>query len=256
MEQITGLAWLTGHVDDQPRIQRGPCDPNGGMHAAFGDPASPSPSATAPVPAAWSRRPMFEAALTVAAELIDRVHRLRDRARSRGQSQPARRSAEPLRAAPARSSGWRCRSTTDAQWAALCGLLGRADWAADRATGNARGPSGTPRRNSTRRSPTGLQPGRSTRRSRRCSPPGSRAGRRSTRGGSRRHPQYRRPRLLRAGRPPGGRYPSDPRRCRSASPRSSAGSVPRRRRSGSTTTSCSTSSGSLRPDASSSPRRT
>ena len=36
MEQVTGLAWLTGHVDDQPRIQRGPCDPNGGMHAVVG----------------------------------------------------------------------------------------------------------------------------------------------------------------------------------------------------------------------------
>ncbi|MCH8891598.1 MAG: CoA transferase, partial [Myxococcales bacterium] len=35
MEQVTGLAWLTGHTDDQPRIQRGPCDPLAGMHAAF-----------------------------------------------------------------------------------------------------------------------------------------------------------------------------------------------------------------------------
>ena len=35
MEQITGLAWLTGHPDDQPRIQRGPCDPLAGTHAAF-----------------------------------------------------------------------------------------------------------------------------------------------------------------------------------------------------------------------------
>ncbi len=35
MEQMTGLAWLTGHVDDQPRIQRGPCDPLAGMHAAY-----------------------------------------------------------------------------------------------------------------------------------------------------------------------------------------------------------------------------
>jgi crotonobetainyl-CoA:carnitine CoA-transferase CaiB-like acyl-CoA transferase len=35
MEQMTGLAWLTGHRDDQPRIQRGPCDPLAGMHAAF-----------------------------------------------------------------------------------------------------------------------------------------------------------------------------------------------------------------------------
>jgi crotonobetainyl-CoA:carnitine CoA-transferase CaiB-like acyl-CoA transferase len=35
MEQMSGLAWLTGHTDDQPRIQRGPCDPVAGMHAAF-----------------------------------------------------------------------------------------------------------------------------------------------------------------------------------------------------------------------------
>jgi crotonobetainyl-CoA:carnitine CoA-transferase CaiB-like acyl-CoA transferase len=35
MEQVTGLAWLTGYPEDQPRIQRGPCDPISGMHAAF-----------------------------------------------------------------------------------------------------------------------------------------------------------------------------------------------------------------------------
>lgn len=35
MEQLSGLAWMTGHADDQPRIQRGPCDPLAGMHAAF-----------------------------------------------------------------------------------------------------------------------------------------------------------------------------------------------------------------------------
>jgi len=35
MEQISGLAWITGHAYDQPRIQRGPCDPLAGMHAAF-----------------------------------------------------------------------------------------------------------------------------------------------------------------------------------------------------------------------------
>jgi crotonobetainyl-CoA:carnitine CoA-transferase CaiB-like acyl-CoA transferase len=35
MEQLSGLAWITGHTDDQPRIQRGPCDPLSGMHAAW-----------------------------------------------------------------------------------------------------------------------------------------------------------------------------------------------------------------------------
>ena len=35
MEQLSGLAWVTGHPDDQPRIPRGPCDPLAGMHATF-----------------------------------------------------------------------------------------------------------------------------------------------------------------------------------------------------------------------------
>ncbi|MCY4273414.1 MAG: CoA transferase [bacterium] len=35
MEQLTGMAWVTGHPDDQPRIMRGPCDPIAGMHGAF-----------------------------------------------------------------------------------------------------------------------------------------------------------------------------------------------------------------------------
>ncbi len=35
MEQMSGMAWLTGHPNDQPRIPRGPCDPIAGMHGAF-----------------------------------------------------------------------------------------------------------------------------------------------------------------------------------------------------------------------------
>lgn len=35
MEQLSGMAWITGHTDDQPRIPRGPCDPIAGAHGAF-----------------------------------------------------------------------------------------------------------------------------------------------------------------------------------------------------------------------------
>src|SRR6201991_3743907 len=35
MEQMSGMAWVTGHEYDQPRIPRGPCDPLAGMHSAF-----------------------------------------------------------------------------------------------------------------------------------------------------------------------------------------------------------------------------
>jgi crotonobetainyl-CoA:carnitine CoA-transferase CaiB-like acyl-CoA transferase len=36
MEQVSGLAWMTGFAESQPHNQRGPTDPNGGVHAAFG----------------------------------------------------------------------------------------------------------------------------------------------------------------------------------------------------------------------------
>jgi crotonobetainyl-CoA:carnitine CoA-transferase CaiB-like acyl-CoA transferase len=66
---MTGLAWVTGHVSDQPRIPRGPCDPNGGMHGAFA------------AMVALQRRdqtgegvlvecPLFEAALNIAPEPV------------------------------------------------------------------------------------------------------------------------------------------------------------------------------------------
>ncbi|HEV8296794.1 MAG TPA: CoA transferase, partial [Acidimicrobiales bacterium] len=35
IEQVTGLAWVTGHPDGPPMVPRGICDPIGGMHAAF-----------------------------------------------------------------------------------------------------------------------------------------------------------------------------------------------------------------------------
>ena len=35
MEQVTGLAWITGYLDGPPVVPRGPCDPIGGLHAAF-----------------------------------------------------------------------------------------------------------------------------------------------------------------------------------------------------------------------------
>lgn len=35
MEAMCGMAWVTGTPDGPPRLPRGPCDPLGGMHAAF-----------------------------------------------------------------------------------------------------------------------------------------------------------------------------------------------------------------------------
>jgi crotonobetainyl-CoA:carnitine CoA-transferase CaiB-like acyl-CoA transferase len=35
VEQMSGMAWLTGYPDGEPTVPRGPCDPMGGMHASF-----------------------------------------------------------------------------------------------------------------------------------------------------------------------------------------------------------------------------
>ena len=96
MEQVTGLAWLTGHVDDQPRIQRGPCDPNGGMHAVIGAlVALEVRDRTGEGSLVEST--MFEAALEHLRRAHRRVDRVRQRDRARGQPQPVGRAAGHLR---------------------------------------------------------------------------------------------------------------------------------------------------------------
>jgi crotonobetainyl-CoA:carnitine CoA-transferase CaiB-like acyl-CoA transferase len=69
MEQITGLAWMTGHVEDQPRIQRGPCDPNGGLHAVFATLVALERRDRTGV-GCFVEAPMFDAALAIAAEPV------------------------------------------------------------------------------------------------------------------------------------------------------------------------------------------
>jgi crotonobetainyl-CoA:carnitine CoA-transferase CaiB-like acyl-CoA transferase len=69
MEQVSGLAWVTGFPDGPPLIPRGPCDPIGGLHAAV---------ATLLAIRARDRTgvgqtvevPLLESALNVAAEQI------------------------------------------------------------------------------------------------------------------------------------------------------------------------------------------
>lgn len=121
MEQITGLAWMTGHVEDQPRIQRGPCDPNGGLHAVFA------------ALVALERRdrtgfgcfveaPMFDAALAIAAEPVLEwsAHGVMvERMGNRGPT------AAPQNLYPAAEvEQWvAIACETDAQWRALCEVM-------------------------------------------------------------------------------------------------------------------------------------
>jgi len=129
MEQISGLAWITGHAHDQPRIQRGPCDPLAGMHAAF-----------ATLVALVEREQtgvghrlectMVEGALNAAAEMsiewsANGVELGRD-----GNRGPE--GAPQNVYACAGSEQWLALAVTnDAQWAALKALLGEPAWAQD-----------------------------------------------------------------------------------------------------------------------------
>jgi crotonobetainyl-CoA:carnitine CoA-transferase CaiB-like acyl-CoA transferase len=129
MEQAVGLAWITGRPDDQPRIQRGPCDPNGGVHAAF-----------AALVALEERErtgegmlvevAMFDTAIGIAAEPAiewSAYGHLVERDGNRAPwvaPQGVYATAEP--------DGWIAVSaTTDEGWRALAGLIGRPDLAAD-----------------------------------------------------------------------------------------------------------------------------
>jgi crotonobetainyl-CoA:carnitine CoA-transferase CaiB-like acyl-CoA transferase len=69
MEQITGMAWITGFKEDQPRIQRGPCDPLAGMHAAFATLVALA-EREATGRGSFVECPMVEGALNAAAEQI------------------------------------------------------------------------------------------------------------------------------------------------------------------------------------------
>jgi crotonobetainyl-CoA:carnitine CoA-transferase CaiB-like acyl-CoA transferase len=127
MEQITGLAWLTGHPHDQPRIQRGPCDPLAGTHAAF---------ATLVALAERERTgtghlvecAMVEGALNAAAEQIVE-HGAHDVVLQREGNRAPHAAPQNLYACRGREQWLALSIESDAQWQALIACLGRPGWA-------------------------------------------------------------------------------------------------------------------------------
>jgi crotonobetainyl-CoA:carnitine CoA-transferase CaiB-like acyl-CoA transferase len=129
MEQISGMAWLTGFPDDQPRIQRGPCDPNGGMHAAFAAITGLSRRERTGV-GGLVEAPMIEAALAVGAEPVlewSAYGNLIGRDGNRGPD------AAPQGLYPcAGTEQWLALSVaTDQQWQALSKVIGQPELSAD-----------------------------------------------------------------------------------------------------------------------------
>ena len=129
MEQLTGLAWLTGYADDQPQIQRGPCDPNAGLHAMIGAFVGLERRRVTGE-GVLVEAPMVDAALNVAAEAV-----IEWTAYGNLIGRDGNRSAV---AAP--QGVYRCAGTeqwlavsvaSDGQWRSLAELIERADLAAD-----------------------------------------------------------------------------------------------------------------------------
>jgi len=132
MEQMSGMAWLTGHCDDQPRIQRGPCDPLAGMHAAFA-------LLVAMAEGEHSGRghfvecAMVEGALNIAAEQVAEYTAYGHLMERQGNRSP---EAAPQGLYPCRghhvseNPQWLALSVaTPEQWNALVDWLERPDWA-------------------------------------------------------------------------------------------------------------------------------
>ncbi|UCE86909.1 MAG: CoA transferase, partial [Deltaproteobacteria bacterium] len=133
MEQLSGLAWLTGHEEDQPRIPRGPCDPVAGMHATFAF------LVTLAERAASGRghhveSTMVESALNIAAEQIVEWSAHRKRMMREGNRSPlaAPQGLYPCADGQPGMEKWLALSVaSEAQWRALRSALGEPEWAMD-----------------------------------------------------------------------------------------------------------------------------
>jgi crotonobetainyl-CoA:carnitine CoA-transferase CaiB-like acyl-CoA transferase len=129
MEQVSGLAWITGHPWDQPRIQQGPCDPLAGMHAAFALHVGLAERA-ATGQGSLLEVTMVEGALNAAAEQIVEWSAYGYEMQREGNRSPY---AAPQGLYPC--TGWEnwlslsCES--DEQWQGLRKALGEPEWAAD-----------------------------------------------------------------------------------------------------------------------------
>ena len=133
MEQFTGLAWVTGHPHDQPRIPRGPCDPIAAMHTVFALlVALEERSATGR--GLHVESTMVESALDIAAEQVVEWSAYGRRMERAGNRSPLAAPQGLYACAEGATvvDKWLALSiATDAQWRALREALGSPAWARD-----------------------------------------------------------------------------------------------------------------------------
>lgn len=129
MEQVSGLSWSTGYRGGSPVMPNGPCDPLGGMHAAFSIlVALQQRDATGE--GCLIESPLVESALNVAAEEV-----LEFSAFGRVGERLGNRSRERAPQGVYRCRGdeqWLALSVEDErQWRSLVELMGAPSWADD-----------------------------------------------------------------------------------------------------------------------------
>jgi crotonobetainyl-CoA:carnitine CoA-transferase CaiB-like acyl-CoA transferase len=129
MEQVSGMAWMTGEADGSPVIPRGACDPIAGLHAAF-----------AAIVALEHRQQtgagalvevtMVEAALNVAAQLVVEKSAYGDTLMRDGNRGPVA-SPQGIYASHGDDAWVAIAVPSEAHWGALCGVLGAPELAKD-----------------------------------------------------------------------------------------------------------------------------
>jgi crotonobetainyl-CoA:carnitine CoA-transferase CaiB-like acyl-CoA transferase len=135
MEQLSGLAWTTGHPADQPRIPRGPCDPVAGMHAVVALLVALA-ERHASGRGLLVESTMVESALNIAAEQVLEWSANGNLMEREGNRSPlaAPQGLYPCAGGSSATDGWLALSVaSDAQWRALCSALGDPPWARDAA---------------------------------------------------------------------------------------------------------------------------
>jgi crotonobetainyl-CoA:carnitine CoA-transferase CaiB-like acyl-CoA transferase len=141
MEQLTGLAWVTGHPHDQPRIQQGPCDPLAGMHGAWAFLVALA-EREATGRGLHVESTMVEAALNAASEqLIEftAYGRLLERMGNRSPTAAPQGLYPCAGSEPGREQWLALSVETDEQWRGLVRALGDPPWTADPSLASFRG---------------------------------------------------------------------------------------------------------------------
>jgi len=127
MEAMSGLAWVTGHPDGPPMLPRGPCDPNGAMHAAFAMQVALA-HCDATGEGVLVEAPLIESALNIAAEQVVEYSAYGNLLTRAGNRSPGH-APQGVYLCRGEEQWLALSVETDEQWAGLRAALGQPAWA-------------------------------------------------------------------------------------------------------------------------------